>query len=176
DFLEVMSKALRIGNFHLQSLIPCAKIGADTTRMFGQSGDLNVRLALFIFFLLNILLCAMGTFWYRVNQRRGEVGLRKALGATRAGISAAFFLEGLCLLALSAAVAMAIEFQFVYAGLIDTLGKYDDSIYLPDRMLLRFLITNGLTACTLAAVILIAVWLPARRAATHPPAESLRDE
>jgi hypothetical protein len=177
DFLQEMSSVLRIGNFHLQSLVPYHKIQADTARRFGMSGDLRMRLALIIFFLLNILLCAMGTFWYRVNLRRNELGLRKAMGASRAGISSALFLEGLCLLAFAALLAMVIEFQFAHAGLIETMGKHEyntKAVYLPDRTLLRFLITNALTACILAAVILIAVWLPARRASSLPPAEAMR--
>jgi putative ABC transport system permease protein len=176
-FLEEMSGSLRAGNFYLQSIASYDKIRDDTARMFGMTGEVRTRAGLTVFFLLNILLCVTGTFRYRANQRRSEAGLRKAMGATNADISRSFLAEGLCLLAAAALAAMLIELQFVQAGLIETMGYRDDMPgYLPDRTALRFLITNALTACLLAAVILPAVWLSARSASMLSPAEALQEE
>jgi hypothetical protein len=178
NFGEAMSRSLRVGNFYLKSIAPYTTLEANIARTFGITGEIRARLYLMVFFLLNILLCTMGTFWYSVNLRRSEVGLRKALGATNAGIRASFLAEGLCLLAAGAAIAMLIEIQLIGAGLTETLGYRSDmpQVYLPDRTWLRFLITNAITAALLAAVILTAVWLPARRAAALPPAEALSAE
>lgn len=174
NFRREMSRSLRVGNFYLKNIVSYATLQEDITRAFGITGQIRTRLYLMIFFLLNILLCTMGTFWYRANQRRGEVGLRKALGATNESIFRSFLLEGLCLLAVGGAIAMLIELQFVRAGLIETMGQRPDMRhYLPDRMLPRFLITNFLSACLLSVVILISVWLPARKSAALSPSEAL---
>jgi hypothetical protein len=175
-FVEAMERDLQAGNFFFKSLDAYSLIADTTALHFGISTDLKVRIYLMIFFLLNILLCVLGTFWYRVNLRRSETGLRMAMGARRTDIYRLFFFEGLCLLAFAALVAMAVEFQFVYGGLIDTFGKDwggdTDTVYLIDRPIRRFLITNGITAALLSAIILAAIAFPARRAATLPPRRS----
>ncbi|MDR1406932.1 MAG: FtsX-like permease family protein [Tannerella sp.] len=178
DFSEAMTGDLRAGNFFFNELVPYEKMAADTSDRFGVTSTLNIRVYLMAFFLLNILLCITGTFWYRVNVRRSEIGLRKAMGATNASVRSMFILEGLCLLSLAAPVAMCIELQFVGAGLIDTFGKNwgadTDKVYLIDRAALRFAITNGITWAILAAVILAAISIPARRAVALPSSEALR--
>jgi hypothetical protein len=177
-FVEAMERDLQAGNFFFKSLDSYSRIADITASQFGTTTDLKVRIYLMIFFLLNILLCVLGTFWYRVNLRRSETGLRKAMGAARGDIYRLFLLEGLYLLAFAALAAMVIEFQFVHAGLIDTLGKSwgadTGTVYLVDHTGWRFLITNAITAALLSVVILAAIALPARRASALPPAEALR--
>jgi len=179
-FLEVFKKEmtgrLQTGNFYLKSVISYGKIASNTKSIF-LSAAIRERTGLTIFFLLNILLCLLGTFWYRIHTRREEIGVRKAMGASSAGIRNGLLLEGICLLLLIALPAMLIEYQFVRADLIETLGKTQDArVYLPDRTLLRFGITNAITFMIMAAVIVVAIWLPARKAAALPAAEALHYE
>jgi hypothetical protein len=176
-FGEAMAGRLRVGNFFFKGLAPYGEVAKGTAARFGITSALNIRLYLMVFFLLNILLCVMGTFWYRVNVRTGETGIRKALGASSKSIRNVFLLEGLCLLTVAMLPAMIIELQFVHADLIETFGRTEtDKIYLPDRTYLRFLITNGITWLMMVAMIVAAVWIPARRAAALPVAEALRHE
>jgi cell division protein FtsX len=176
-FRRDLAARLRIGNYYLQNLASYKSIRANTAQAFGITNQLRIRLFLMAFFLVNILLCVMGTFWYRIRLRRGEIGLRKAVGATRSAIRNSLLVEGLCLLAVVALVAMLIEANIVNAGLLSTLGEHISPVtYLPDHTVLRFLITNGLTLLLLAFVILLAIWLPARRAAAQPAVDALRDE
>jgi ABC-type antimicrobial peptide transport system permease subunit len=177
-FRREMTGRLQAGNFYLKNVVSYSKLAEDTDMAFGVSNDIREKVYLMIFFLLNILLCVTGTFWYRVNTRREEIGIRRAAGSSAAGVRRILLTEGLCLLVIAALPAMLIEYQFVRAGLIDTMG-YDEStpgLYLPDRMHLRFLITNGITCAVMAAVILAAIWLPARKASVMPPAEALHYE
>ncbi len=119
----------------------------------------------------------MGTFWYRIRVRRDEVGLRMAMGSTRTDIRKMLILEGLCLLAVVVLPAMLIEVQFVYLDLIDTLGQGKNNLgYLPDRLVLRFILTNLLTWVLLAVAIVAAIWLPADKAAKMAPADALHYE
>ena len=176
-FKEKMYDELRIGNFYLQSIKSYKQIEEQTAASFGQTGNVRIFSALLLFFLLNILLCVMGTFWFRIRVRHEEVGVRMAMGATSQSILWQFFVEGLCLLAIVTLPALLIEIQFVYTGMIDTLGQDEvNPIYLPDRMMLRFLLTNCITWVVLACVILMAIWIPARRASRMVPAEALHYE
>lgn len=176
-FKEQMSRELQVGNFYLKSVKSYPKLNATTDREFGQTSMVRSYTAVTLFFLLNIMLCVMGTFWYRVNQRKGEIGLRMAMGSTRRNIRKILFLEGLALLTVMAVVSSIVNFQFAYADLLDTLGQWKDTMgYLPDQMIPRFLITTLLTWVVLALVIVLATWLPVSRAAKLAPAEALRDE
>jgi hypothetical protein len=176
-FKKEMTNALQTGNFYLKSMIPYAKIEQDTSRLFGLTSNVQTRIYLMIFFLLNILLCVMGTFWYRINTRKEEIGIRKALGSSSIHIRNMLLTEGLCLLAIATLPAMLIEYQFVRADLIETLtGMGTSKTYLPDRTMLRFLITNGITWIIIAVVIVSAIWLPARKAAALQPADALHYE
>jgi cell division protein FtsX len=177
-FVKEMENALQIGNFYLKDITSIEQIGVETDIKTGQTNSVRTRLWLMLFFLLNILLCVLGTFRYRIQTRRHEIGLRKALGASKASINRQFLAEGLCLLAVAAMVAVVINANIFHAGLIETPGADATlpAVYLPDRTGLRFLITNALTVLMLALVIVSAIWLPARRAAALPSAEALRDE
>ncbi len=177
-FKAEMENTLRIGNFYLLSVISNVTFKEDTARLFGITTDLRIRSYLMAFFLINIVLCVMGTFWYRVNTRRNEIGLRMAMGSTHKSIRSVFLIEGLVLLTVAAIPAMIIESQFVVADLIETMGKNSNmaTVYLPDRTVLRFLITNAITWGILAIVIMGAIWLPASNASRIPPAEALHYE
>ncbi|MDR1408615.1 MAG: ABC transporter permease [Tannerella sp.] len=180
SFKKDMNERLQIGNFYLKNVVPYNRLSELSKDMQGLSSIINIGVSLMIFFLLNILLCVMGTFWYRINTRREEIGLRKALGSSSAGVRNSLILEGLCLLTIAMVPAMLIEYQFVYAGMTMTKiggGMGPDLMeYLPDRQNLRFLITNGITWAIMAAVIAVAIVIPAQKAASLPPAEALHYE
>ena len=128
--------------------------------------------------MLCIFLCLIGTFWYRISLRQNEIGLRKAIGATRFSIHYSLIIEGIWLLIIILLPAMLIEFQFVYADLINTLGRQQapNAQFLPDRTFLRFLITNAITFVLICIVIVSAIWLPARKGASLQPAYALHYE
>ena len=178
-FLNEMTSTLQIGNFYLKGVTSYEQIATDVETEYGVSKDIRIRTYLMIFFLLNIVLCVIGTFWYRVNLRKEEIGLRRALGSTKNGIRNILIGEGLCLLSIVLIPAMIIEYQFVHADLIETLGVGSETLFyelLPDKTLLRFLITNAITWVIMAAVTVLSIWLPATKAAELEAADALRDE
>jgi ABC-type antimicrobial peptide transport system permease subunit len=178
-FKKEMANTLQTGNFYLKNLVSYDQIKENTKTLFGLTNEVRIRIWLMTFFLLNILLCVIGTFWYRVNTRREEIGLRKSIGSSKNAIRNNMLREGLCLLTVAFLPAMIIEYQFVRTGQMTTLvGKGWNMLgnYLPDRTFLRFLITNGITWIVMAVVVLSAIWLPARKAAEMAPADALHYE
>jgi len=178
DFKKEMSGTLRIGNYYLGGISSLDQIETETDYRSGITNDVRTRTALLIFIFINITLCVLGTFWYRVNKRREEIGIRRAMGSNTGDIWKLFIAESLILLTIIAIPAMLIEMQFVYADLIETLGRdiksYGD--YLPDHTVLRFLITNGITWFLMAGMVTLAIWYPTRSASRIKPVDALRDE
>ena len=168
----------RAGNFYCKGITSYDKILEENEKFFGIYNEILIRIILMSFFLFNIILCVVGTFWYRVNARREETGIRKALGATAAGIRNLFLLEGLCLMTIAALGAMIVEYQFVNADLLETIGRGNPApeTYLIDNALLRFAATNSITWIIMAVVIAAAIIIPANRAAKMQSAEALHYE
>jgi len=134
-----------------------------------STGDRRVVLALLaLFAMVTVLLAATGTWGivaYAVADRRRELGLRMALGARGGRVVG-------MVLAQSAGAALA--------GLLVGLG----GAWAGARLLSAFMYETSPrdplafagAASTLLAVVLVASWLPGRRATWVDPSEALRAE
>ena len=121
-----------------------------------------VTLALGAMGVVNIMLVS-------VAERTREIGLRKALGATRSSILFQFFMEGLMLTAISGAIGVGGAYA---ATRLFGLAPPIDGFELPHI----YPATAALAAASLAAAGIIAGLYPARRAALLTPVEALRQE
>ena len=117
---------------------------------------------------LALLLVAFGIYGllsYTVAQRRGEIGIRMALGARRGDILALVFRQGAAVvvaggvIGVFAAAASARVLESLLYG-VDT----DDPL------------TFIAAPLVVVAVALVACWFPARRAARVDPMKTLRFE
>ena len=66
------------------------------------------------FLLLNNFLGLLGTFWFRTQQRRSEIALHKAHGATDRAIFSRLLSEGILLLAIVTPVALLIDYNLAH--------------------------------------------------------------
>ena len=115
-----------------------------------------------------LLLAAVGLYGsisYMVGQRRRELGVRIALGATAADIRRAVLLQGLAISAAGAAVGLGLAISF--ARLLED-RLFGVSAHDP--------LTLIVSAVVLTTVALLATWAPARRAARVDPITALRIE
>jgi putative ABC transport system permease protein len=106
-----------------------------------------------------------GVISYAVAQRTREIGLRMALGARRADVSRLVLRDGVRLTSLG--VGLGIVAAFFLTRLMSSLLFGVDA---------RDMATYGIVATFLAAISLLATYLPARRAARVHPLEALRWE
>jgi predicted permease len=120
------------------------------------------------FGLLAVLLATVGLYGvmsYMVAQRRNEIGIRMALGAGRGSVVAMVLREAGWLLGigLTAGIALALGAARAASGMLFGLEPNDPATLL-------------MAAAGLAAVAIVASYLPARRAANLDPTVALREE
>lgn len=183
DFRKEMTKPLQIGNFYLKEIQSFQSIKESTDYMFGITNEIRLRTILLIFFLFNIALGIIGTFWFRNQTRRGEIGLRMAMGSTSNKIEHQFITEALLLFTFAVIPAILINLAIAKADVIklnmDIIMSYKTvkgSPYITQNAPLRFLITNGITYIFLSIVIILSAWIPANHASKVHPVDALHDE
>lgn len=169
DFAESLMKLsdnqLRVGNLFVLKVHDYETIRND----FQQSSvnEVKIRFWMMGFLLVNILLGIIGTFWFRTQHRRAELGLRIAVGSTRRQLWGRLNSEGLLLLTMAALPAAAICFNI---GYLDMTGGY------MEWGIFRFLVCLIVTFLLMSFMILLGIWFPARQAIRIQPAEALHEE
>jgi len=99
-----------------------------------------------------------------VNQRKREIGLRMALGATRAAICKLILREGMSLVLAGVLIGFAATLPIarLLSGMLYGIGASDS------------MSVSG-AAIIMSAVALVARYLPARRASSVDPMIALRE-
>jgi putative ABC transport system permease protein len=78
-----------------------------------------VLLIVACFLVINVALGLFGVMWYNINKRRGEIGLRRAIGASGQSVSSQLVYESLILATLSLIVGTFFAVQFPLLNLFD---------------------------------------------------------
>ena len=120
------------------------------------------------FALVALLLAAIGVYGlvaYVVSQRTHEIGIRLALGATRGRVFGQVFGDSARLVVAGFAIGLAgaVALRDSISGFLFGITSMDPTTYL-------------IAAAVFSGVALVAVTIPARRAALVEPMAALRDE
>ena len=164
---EDSESQFRIGNLFISEI----RSFHDIRRNFQHSWTNDIRNYVMGmgFLLLNIFLGLLGTFWFRTQQRRSEIALHKAHGATDGAIFRRLLSEGLLLLAVVTPIALVIDWNLAHLEL----NSWRNGTTLEwDRLLL----CAGISFVLMALMIAIGIGIPARKAMKVQPAEALHDE
>jgi putative ABC transport system permease protein len=149
---QILVNGIRTGDQIVDGGLFQAKMGVGLLSVFG---------------LLALVLASIGLYGilaYSVNQRKREIGLRMALGATRSSVLGLVLKQGMSL---------------VFVGVLIGFG----TALLVGRLLSRMLygisaddpLSVTAAALILSAVALLACYLPARRATRVDPLSALRE-
>ncbi len=115
------------------------------------------------FLIINVALGLFGVLWYNINRRRSEIGLRRAVGATGASISAQLVSEAVILATFSLIIGIFFAVQFPLMNVFNLPA----SIYIE--------------AITLAVIfiyvlVVICAIYPGKQAAAIYPAAALHED
>lgn len=165
-FFTQLSSQLFIDNMFVIDVISTS---AYRERVVGyEKGLIMIRSILFFFLLVNIFFGISGTFWLRTRQRRGEIGLRIALGSSKANVRNILFAEGLILLIIAFLPAAFVSMNIMVADLVE---KYWMNI-----SWIRYIIGIAVTFLILVIIVVSGIWYPAHYTMKMQPSEALRYE
>lgn len=181
-FVELLTTEIsdyRHGNTYLTH--PTAYTDRREAAYAGNLQKLTKSWIILAFFLVNVLLGVAGTFYIQCRSRIMDAGVMRAFGATRSEILGSIIGEA-CLTTITAWAAGSIiyiayeliakpEFEYTAEKMVQILNPmwYDQA---PER----FAIVGVLILGILLICALLGAWLPARRVASVPPVDALRDE
>jgi len=146
----------------------------DTVEDQQQVAQIFDSMTIFLAFIALVTLSlggigVMNIMFVTVSERTREIGLRKALGATRSRILADFLVEGCALAFASGAVGWSVAF-----GLSSLLKLFPMPVMFPGLPVSERTTAAAFTALTVIAVVSAVV--PAWKAASLTPVEALRYE
>lgn len=140
---------------------------ADTRESCQRQMDTQVHIlvCLVLFLLVTIFLGLLGTFWFRIQQRVGEIALRKVCGANRKEIFRRVISEGLILQLIATILITAILWPLS--------GVITGFLYCSRTVLFVF---EGVAVVLVALGIVASLWYPASKAMGIEPAIALKSE
>jgi putative ABC transport system permease protein len=115
------------------------------------------------FLIINVALGLFGVLWYNINKRKGEIGLRRAVGASGNDVSGQLVGEALVLATLSLIIGVFFAVQFPLMNVFD----------LPAN---TYLIAMALAIVFIYVLVIICALYPGRQAAAIYPAVALHEE
>lgn len=115
------------------------------------------------FLIFNVALGLFGVLWYNINKRKGEIGLRRAVGASGNSISVQMVVETLVLSTISLTIGSLFAVQFPLLNVFDLpSGVYFTAI--------------ALAVAFIFILVTICALYPGRQAAAIYPAVALHEE
>ncbi len=147
--------------------VPDTRTMAQTIAMSLYAPRMGATL-LAVFGGLAVLLACLGIYGvlvFSVARRTREIGIRMALGATRRSVTALVVREGMTLVAVGLVIGLAAGalLSASVASFLHGVSPLDPRTY-------------AIAPLVLAAVALIACWLPSRRAVRVDPLQALKTE
>ena len=141
--------------------------------------DFNLSVATAIFFLINLCLGVIGTFWMQTKRRTEESGIMRAFGATKGRIMGMFLTEGIVLTTISMFITCVLYLNYVKIGLgqlcINPYPSQPDPTWVADKPL-HFLLISGIVYLIILMVVSIGIAIPAWNICKTKIVEAMREE
>jgi putative ABC transport system permease protein len=122
-----------------------------------------VTLIVACFLVINVALGLFGVLWYNINKRRGEIGLRRAIGASGQSVSSQLVYESLILATLSLIIGTFFAVQFPLLNVFNLQAGI-------------YIIAMVLSIIFIYLLVFVCSLYPGKQAAAIYPAVALHEE
>lgn len=155
---KTLSTAMKTANVEIEHL-------ADKRRNMNSMSLMPMIILSIVagFLIINVALGLFGVLWYNISKRRGEIGLRRAVGATGRSVSMQLVVEAMILSTFSIIVGVFFAVQFPLLNVFD----------LPAAVYVAAIILSVLFVYLL---VLICAFYPGQQAAAVYPAVALHED
>ncbi|MEM8523537.1 MAG: FtsX-like permease family protein [Bacteroidota bacterium] len=155
---QIIAQVTKKQNFRIDRLDSEQKLANRSTWI-----PLIALLSISGFLVLNIALGLFGVVWFNVNKRRGEIGLRRTVGATKASITRQFITEILLVAVIGILAGAFFSVQVPILKVIDI-----ESI----NFIYAMLFSTGI----IVLIVLLCTFYPSYQASLIAPAVALHEE
>ena len=163
-----------LGNYRVREVVSYREMVED--RILSGSMD--------IFLIINVLLAVVSISWLRMEERRGEISVRRAMGGSGWRILAQNIGEIWAVTAAAALIACVVVINIIVMGKMNIVGETDQFMLPVTRELypllfdpvLHFLAVEGIVLGLLFIMVTVAAAVPVLLALRQLPVEGLRDE
>lgn len=175
-FTKDMQEQIAMDPYFLSSVTSISDLRKDFMKWNKYDNNFKSIFSISSFLFINIFLAVVGTFWFRIQTRRNEIGLRVAVGSTRMNIKTLFIFETLILLLLASLIATPICINIALADILRDIGVPSIDRGEEPIQISQYVINYLFTAFILITISISAVLYPSWMASRIQPAEALRDE
>lgn len=178
DFRPWMVKELRSGNWFGRTVSSYPQLIRDYEYGSGVTNRIRLNVALAAFFLVNLCLGVIGTFWLQTRKRSEEAGVMRSFGATPGHIVRMLLGEGAVLCTVSFLMGCFAYFQYAFKEGLSNGANWNEvasddwvSHFGP-----HFAGVSLIVYLILLVVVGIGIYIPARAISRIHPVDALRDE
>jgi len=115
------------------------------------------------FLVINVSMGLFGILWYNINKRRGEIGLRRAVGASGRAVTLQLIGEAMVVATFSLIIGAFFAVQFPLLNVFDLSSN-------------TYLIALALSIVFIYLLVLVCALYPGRQAAAIYPAVALHED
>lgn len=155
---KLLARTIRNSNTEIQHMEDTRDAKNENTIM-----PMIICITIAGFLIINVALGLFGVLWYNINQRRAEIGLRRAIGATGSAVSFQLVSESLMLATLSIIAGSFFALQFPLLNVFNIAA----SVYL---------IALLLSVIFIYLLVILCALYPGKQAAAIRPAIALHEE
>ena len=175
-FTEDLKDKIKINGRRLSPVDPYM-IAIDRHNYGTVTPQKNTYTLIACFVLFNMFLGIFATFWLQSKKRRGEIGLRMAMGSSKKKVSRMFVMESVKMASLAALVGMIVVGNIVYFKGMFTYGEFQNPVYWAvTNDTAHFIIVSLIAYAVILITVTLGTLIPASKAANTNPVDALRDE
>ena len=173
--MEKTTTHLKFGNLFVRSVVSYDDHIKDMEYGYGVTNTYRMNTVLCLFFLINLVLGVTGTFWLQTRSRCEEVGVMLSYGANPSHIIRMLLGEGAVLATIAVVIGCFIYLQYGLSEGLYTMGEPFGNYWIND-FTYHFVAVSVIVYIVIVAVVLLGVYIPARKISRILPTEALRDE